>query len=221
MFKQYILLTVLLSFSVLSFAQINQVDENGKKNGPWKVNFEGTSNPKFEGTFNHGKEIGEFKFYKKGFYDHPTAIMQFPEEEDSVSVTYYTQKGKPISKGKMLDRKREGKWEYYHQQSDSIMMTEVYKNDTLNGMQKTYFTNGNLAEETNYVNGEKDGSSKIYSENGKVTKKLNYKNGELHGSAIYYTPTGELLIEGNYSEGRKTGKWKYYEDGILDREEEY
>lgn len=221
MLKHNLILTLLISLSTFCIAQSNQTDENGKKHGYWKANFEGTTNPKFEGTFEHGKETGEFKFYKKGFYDHPTAIMNFAETNDSVSVTYYTQKGKPISKGKMVDRKREGEWEYYHQESDTIMMTEVYKNDTLNGLQKTYYTNGQLAEETNYVAGEKHGASSIYADNGTVTKQLNYINGELHGSATYFTPKGVKTIEGTYTEGRKSGKWKYYTDGQLEREEDY
>lgn len=219
--KHILILTLYLSFTAFCSAQINQKDSDGEKHGPWKINFEGTSNPKLEGTFEHGKETGSFKFYKKGFYDHPTAIMNFPETGDSVRVTYYTQKGKPISEGNMVDRKREGTWEYYHQESDSLMMTEIYKNDTLHGLQKTFFTNGQLAEQTNYKKGLKDGPSIIYAENGEVTKKLNFADGELHGPASYYTPEGVMIISGTYTEGRKSGTWKYYEDGKLEREEDY
>lgn len=221
MSKFLFFLIISFLFTVTCKSQENKFDEKGRRHGLWKVNFEGTNNPKFEGTFEHGKETGIFKFYKKGFYDHPTAIMEFKEEIDSVQVTYYTQKGKPISEGNMIDKKREGDWVYYHQESDSIMMTEVYKNDKLNGLQETFFTNGKLAEKTCYLNGEKHGESFIYADNGQMTKHLNYKNGELHGPAIYYTPAGEKSIEGSYIEGRKSGIWKYYADGELEREEEY
>lgn len=219
--KHLFFLIISILFSGICNSQKNQFDEKGRRHGPWKVDFEGTENPKFEGSFEHGKETGTFKFYKKGYYDHPTAIMNFKEDNDSVHVTYYTQKGKPISEGIMLDKKREGEWVYYHQESDSIMMTEVYKNNKLNGLQKTYFTNGNLAEKTSYVNGEKHGESCIYADNGQITKHLNYRDGELHGSAVYYTPKGEKIIEGTYVEGKKTGLWKYFSDGKLEREEEY
>ena len=219
--KHLFFLFVSLYFSAICKSQNNQFDEQGRRHGAWKVDFEGTSNPKFEGKFEHGEEIGTFKFYKKGFYDHPTAIMDFEKGKDSVQVTYYTQKGYPISKGKMVDKKREGEWVYFHQESDSIMMTEEYKNDTLHGLQKTYFKNGNLAEKTEYSNGEKDGLSIIYADNGQITKKLNYKNGQLHGPAEYYTVKGVKTIEGFYSEGRKSGHWIYYEDGKIDSEEDY
>lgn len=221
MLKQFILFIFIASLSTICQSQKNQRDKNGEKNGIWKVNFEGTSNPKFEGNFEHGKETGTFKFYKKGFYDHPAAIMNFEQARDSVHVMYYTQTGKAISEGMMLDKKREGRWVYYHQKSDSIMMVETYKNDTLNGIQKTYFTNGKLAEKTNYMNGQKDGESLIYADNGKVTKELNYKNGELNGTAKYYTPKGIKTMEGQYTEGQKIGSWKYFSDGKLEKEEDY
>lgn len=219
--KHQFFLIISLYLSAICIAQENQFDAEGRRHGSWKVDFEGTSNPKFEGKFEHGKETGKFKFYKKGFYDHPAAIMNFEEGKDSVQVTYYTQKGSPISEGMMLDKKREGKWVYFHQESDSIMMTEDYKNDTLNGFQKTYFKNGKLAEKTEYKKGEKHGESIIYADNGQITKKLNYKEGQLHGPAEYYTAKGEKIMEGSYSEGSKSGHWKYYEDGKLERQEDY
>lgn len=221
MIKQQLILILFILFPVICFSQINQKDAEGRRHGEWKVNFEGTQNPKFEGNFNHGEKIGVFKFYKKGFYDYPSAIMDFGNGKDSVSVVYYTQKGKPISKGKMLDRKREGKWVYFHKDSDSIMMSEFYKNDLLNGIQTTYFPNGQIAEKTSYSNGEKDGESLIYSEKGQLMKELHYRNGKLDGHAIYYDASGEKKMEGDYSMGDKTGSWKYYQNGKLDEEKEY
>ena len=219
--KHLFFLFLSLYLSVVCVAQENQFDDQGRRHGAWKVDFEGTSNPKFEGTFNHGEETGKFKFYKKGFYEHPAAVMNFEKAKDTVQVTYYTQKGYPISKGTMLNKKREGKWLYFHQESDSIMMTEDYKNDSLHGFQKTYFKNGNLAEKTEYSYGEKNGESIIYADNGQITKKLNYKNGQLHGLAEYFTVKGEKIREGFYKEGSKSGHWKYYNEGVLENEEDY
>ncbi|APG59936.1 toxin-antitoxin system YwqK family antitoxin [Christiangramia salexigens] len=221
MIKHFEILTLCLLFSITSIAQKNKFDENGERHGYWKVDFEGAGTPKFEGNFEHGNETGTFKFYKKGFYDHPAAIMNFSKTTDSVHVVYYTQTGKPISEGKMCDKKREGNWVYYHKDSDSIMMRETYKNDTLHGLQKTYFPNGKLAEKTIYQRGEKNGESFIYADNGQVTKELHYKNGMLHGPAVYFTVKGVKSIEGFYTEGKKSGTWKYFSDGKLEEEIEY
>ena len=217
--KIFLILTCLISGVCIS--QKNVLDEQGRRHGHWKVDFEGTNKTKFEGTYEHGKQTGSFVFFKKGFYDHPSAIMDFKEDQDSVEVTYYTQTGKPISQGKMIDRKREGKWLYFHQDSDSIMMSENYRNDQLNGEQITYFKSGKIAEKTEYSNGQKNGESIIYAANGKVTKELQFKNGKLDGPAKYYNSEGDLIMEGSYAAGKKTGQWKYYSDGKLESEETY
>ncbi len=217
--KVFCILFFVITIGSTAFAQ-NKKDKNGQRDGQWKENFEGTNNPKFEGTYDHGERIGEFKFYQKGYYKHPAAIMDFGNGQDSVKVTYYTQAGKPISKGIMVDKKREGKWLYFHQKNDSLMMVEYYSEDKLNGIQETFFTDGTTAEKTQYKMGIKNGPSQIFAKNGQVLKDLNYTEGELDGKAVYYNPKGEKQMEGNYKNGTKAGTWKYYEDGKV-REEHY
>lgn len=204
------------------FAQenLNQTDDQGRRHGDWKINFEGSDEVKFEGTFHHGKETGEFKFYKKGSHEHPTAIMEF-QDESLAKATYYTQEGKPISQGMMKNKQREGEWVYFHNKSEATMMVENYSEGKLNGFQITYFPDGGTAEKTEYQDGIKNGESLIYGKNGQVLQELNYKNGELHGPASYYNAAGEKLIEGEYREGRKTGRWRYFEKGELNEQKDY
>ncbi|MDN3594775.1 toxin-antitoxin system YwqK family antitoxin [Zunongwangia endophytica] len=195
---------LLLLFQNLSAQEgPNQKDAQGKRDGLWKVDFPGTNQTKFEGTFDHGKETGKFKFYKEGYDQHPSAIMDFETGSDSVAVKYYTQKGEVISEGMMLNKKRTGKWTIYHHKSDQIMMTEFYKDGKLDGLQTTYFKNGKIGEKTNYSNDIKDGSSQIYADNGQLLQDLNYKNGELDGHQTYYNPAGEWVAEGDYDNGRR------------------
>ncbi|HEY9185031.1 MAG TPA: aspartic peptidase [Salegentibacter sp.] len=221
MFKHKLIYFLLILCSPL-FAQekINQTDEQGRRHGPWKVNFEGTNEVKFEGNFLHGKETGKFKFYKKGFQEHPTAIMEFQDAE-TAQATYYTQDGKPISQGMMKNKQRKGTWVYFHNKSEDTMMTENYSEGKLNGLQITYFPDGITAEKTEYKHGRKHGKSLIYGRNGQVLQHLNYKNGELHGPASYYNAVGEKLIEGQYYEDRKTGNWRYFNDGNLEKEKDH
>ena len=63
---KYILLGLLISLSVFS-QDFNKLDENGKKNGLWKGIYEESKRPRYEGTFEHGKEIGMFKFFDDYF----------------------------------------------------------------------------------------------------------------------------------------------------------
>ncbi len=211
-----LMIFMLFAGTIYSIAQeYNQYNENGKRHGNWKKTYKNSSQIRYEGTFENGKEIGEFKFYKPKSGNQPTAIKIFKKNIDSISVTYFTQKGEVISKGKMIGKEREGKWIYYHKGSKQIMMTEDYKNGHLDGLQKTYFINGKLTEEVNYTDGKREGIKRIYSDKGVLLKEFTYKNDKLNGKTIYYNSIGEMTIEGIYRNDKKHGIWNYYKDGKL------
>ena len=205
-------------FSVLSFGQdVNQLDNNDKRHGVWKKNFEGTKQLRYEGEFNHGKEIGLFNFYKlvkkKSVL---TATKVFSAEDNSAFVKFLSSRGQTISEGKMVGKKYVGKWTYYHNRSTQIMTLENYnQNGLLQGEKLVYYKNGKLAEKALYKDGKLEGVSEWYSDKGVVLKSFIYENDELHGVAKHYNGKDELLAEGRYKRGKKTGIWKYYEGGKL------
>lgn len=212
---------VFLFISLVAFAQdINQFDSNGKRHGVWKKNFEGTKQIRYQGTFEHGKEVGEFKFYKlvkkKSVL---TATKVFNSNDNSAQVTFFASNGKVISEGKMVGKLYVGKWIYYHNKSDQIMTLENYNSKgELEGEKLVYYKDGVVAERVNYLAGKQHGKSYWYSVKGVVLKEFNYDKGELHGIAKYYHPKGNLIAEGSYKQGKKVGIWKYYEDGKLTEE---
>ena len=200
-------------------AQIfNAYDKDGKRHGKWKKMFEKSDQIRYEGTFDHGKEIGTFKFYKPDSGIQPTATKLFSKTNDTVLVKYFTRKGNVISEGKMVKKNRIGLWKYYHQNSTKIMMTESYDSGKLQGKQSTYFKSGRITEATFYNQGKKVGKSEIFSEDGVKIKEFTYKNDLLHGPTKYYNTKGTLMIEGNYNQDRKKGVWKYYKNGKLEKE---
>ena len=205
------------------FAQINQFDSNGKRHGTWKKKFEDTKQVRYQGQFEHGKEIGLFKFYKlvrkKSIL---TATKMFTSDNNIAEVTFLASNGKVISKGKMNDRTYIGEWLYYHKDSDKLMTKETYTNNgLLTGEKHVYFENEQLVEKLYYENGKKQGNAKSYSEKGIVLKDFNYKNGELHGPYKDYTSKGELIVEGQFKNGKKHSIWKYYENGKLTKEKDF
>ncbi|KAA1247830.1 toxin-antitoxin system YwqK family antitoxin [Aquimarina sp. RZ0] len=205
--------------SFTSFAQeYNAFDKNGKRHGKWQKKYENTDQLRYEGTFEHGKEIGEFKFYKPKGGTKPTAIKLFSKNTDTADVKYFTNNGKVISEGKMIGKERVGVWKYYHKNSSKVMMKEEYVSGKLTGEQLTYFENGQLTEKTSYNHGKKHGKSMMYSEKGIMIKEFTYENDKLHGPTKYYDTKGKLEIEGFYKRGRKDGLWKYYENGKLSEE---
>ncbi|APY09768.1 preprotein translocase YidC [Seonamhaeicola sp. S2-3] len=218
----HLIIILFISFSALA-QDINQFDENGKRHGIWKKNFEGTKVLRYEGEFKHGKEIGTFKFYKnirgKAVL---TATKQFNENNNKALVKFFTSKGKIISEGEMDGKKYIGTWKYYHNTSNKIMTLENYnENGNLDGERFVYYSNGKVAEKKNYVNGKLEGESIWYSINNVVLKRFIYKNNELHGASKIYNTKGELIVEGTYKHDKKHGIWKYYENGKLVEEKDF
>ena len=201
--------------------QINQLDANGKRHGKWTKHFEGTDQIRYTGEFNHGKEVGTFKFYKKGNEDHPQATKTYTPNSEVVQVKFFTKKGKLFTEGQFKNKKRTGEWIYYHKGKDIVMMKEYYLDNKLNGQKIVYFENGKLAEKQDYVKGVKHGENFVYGANGNLIQYYNYKNGVMHGLTKIYNPNGELFTEGNYKNGLRDGIWKFYENGKLDHTEKF
>ena len=205
-----------------AFAQsdINQYDENGKRHGVWKKYFSNSQQLRYEGEFDHGKEIGTFKYYCEECNDVPTITREF-KKDNTALVKYFTKKGKLVSEGMMDGKNRIGEWIYYHEKSEAVMTKESYANGKLHGKKITYYPNGKVTEEINYENGVMQGENLYYSYDGVLLKKLKYENDQLQGEATYYDAHGNVVIEGFYKDGKKHGLWKYYKDGKIILEETY
>ena len=197
------------------------MDAQGNRHGLWKKTYDGGKQLRYEGTFENGKEVGEFKFYCETCKDKPTVIKNFSGKDGMADVKYFTITGKLVSEGKMKDKDRVGEWVYYHEKSKEIMTRENYTNGKLQGKVITYYPNGKITEETTYKNGIKEGENNYYSPEGVLLKKLLYRNDQLQGAALHYDAYGNLVIEGFYKDGKKHGLWKYYKDGKVVLEETY
>jgi antitoxin component YwqK of YwqJK toxin-antitoxin module len=202
---KYLLLSLLISISV--FAQdINKLDENGKKNGLWKGFYEGSKRPRYEGAFEHGKEIGTFKFYDDTKARTVIATREFNAKDNSCYTIFYNQNKNKVSEGKVFNKQFEGEWKYYHEDLSSIMTLELYVNGKLNGIRKVFYKSGEIAEETTYKDGIKNGAYKSYAENGVVLEESIYKNDEYDG---------QVAAQGLFKNGKKVGMWKMLVKGKL------
>lgn len=226
MIKQNIVtLTFLTLFLTSVNAQdvINQLDDKGQRHGFWKKNFDKTKQPRYEGTFEHGREVGVFKFYT---LDRGKSVLsatrEFSKEHDTIKVKFFSSKGKIISDGQMIGKDFIGKWTYYHNKTNGIMTIEHYNNQgLLHGEKLVYYENGKIAEQSNYNLGKIDGVSKWFSQKGVLLKEFTFKDDELHGISKYFNADGQLLIEGAYKNDQKHGIWKYYENGVLKEEKNF
>ena len=222
-FLKRLLIIFLFTTTLVSAQGINQFDSNGKRHGVWKKNFEGTNVLRYEGSFEHGKEQGIFKFYKN-IEKKPVlaATRNFLNDSDRAEVKFFNAKGTVISEGQMISKVYVGTWKYYQNKSGKLLTLENYGDEgDLHGERLVYYDNGQIAEKQNYKLGTLDGVSTWYSENNIVLKEFNYVNGDLNGSSKYYNPKGELITEGLYKKGKKDGIWKFYENGKLIEEKDF
>lgn len=216
-------IVILLLFINFSFAQsdTNKLDENGKKHGVWKGYFEESKRLRYEGTFEHGKEIGTFNYYDDTKAVNIIGVRIFNAKDNSAYTTFYDQKKNIVSEGKVIDKLKDGIWKYYHEASKVIMTQENYKLGKIDGLKTIYYKDGKIAEETNYINGIKNGVYKNFSEKGVLLETVTYKNNEYDGLAIYKDISDKITAQGFFKDGKKVGIWKFFTDGKLVKSENF
>ncbi len=212
-------LFVLLSIQSFLAQETNKLDTKGLKDGLWKGIFEQSKRPRYEGTFNHGKEVGVFKFFDDTQAGTVIATREFNAKDNSCYTIFYNQKNNKVSEGKIVNKIYEGEWIYYHENSPSIMTKEIYKKGKLEGKRIVYFKDGKVAEEVNYVNDLKEGVYKKFTEKGILLEETSYIKGQFHGQATFRDPENNIVAEGKFKDGKKVGIWKFYEMGKLVSEE--
>lgn len=216
MFKKSYLLVLFVLTSTILFAQkgYNQYDSNNKRHGVWKK-FYRNKNIRYQGEFNHGKEIGTFKYYAVTGEKHPIVIKQFTQNSDLTEVQFFSKKGILESQGKMKGKKRVGKWTYFFKDGKTLLSEENYKDGKLDGQATTYYKNGKKTEVANYLNGKLHGKRMRYSDSGKEIESFTYRSGVIHGPAIIYDEKGEVYAKGSYKNGIKSGIWEFNMDGEM------
>ena len=217
-YKKIIVGLLFLNAVLVSAQDFNKTDANGKKDGVWKGTYEVSKRPRYEGTFDHGKETGVFKFFDDTKKGDVVATRDFTANDGSSYTIFYDQNKNKVSEGKEIGKAREGEWKYYHKASKVLMTLENYKNGKLQGLRTVYYPNSKIAEETNYVNGSKEGVYKKYGQNGTLLEQTTYKNNEYNGEAIFYDADGVVASKGKFVNGKKANMWQFYLKGKLTKE---
>lgn len=204
--------------ALIAQTAINQFDSEQKKDGLWKGFYPESKRLRYEGTFSHGKEIGEFKFYDDTKAGTVIATRTFNANDNAAYTVFYDQAKNKVSEGKVVNKLFEGEWKYYHKAATTIMSIENYKNGKLEGLRSVFFPSGKIAEETIYKGGLKNGISKKYSEKGIVLEEAIFKNDQYDGIAVFKDVDGNMVSKGKFTNGKKTGIWQFFENGKLKEE---
>ena len=210
--KKTIFVLILLNiFGIQAQNDVNKMDDKGKKNGPWKGFYPETKYPKYEGNFDHGKEVGTFTFYDNTKTKIVIATREFNPKDNAAYTIFYDPFKNKVSEGKVINKLYEGQWRYYHKASTVVMTIENYSKGNLEGTRSVYYPNGKIAEETNYKANQKNGSYKRYTESGIIIEESNYKNNQFDGLAIFRDPDdGTIVSKGKFTNGKKTGIWQFF-----------
>ncbi|OIQ20105.1 MAG: hypothetical protein BM557_05380 [Flavobacterium sp. MedPE-SWcel] len=217
---KFTVVLALLIVNVCAWAQSNQFDAKGQRHGEWKGVYKETKRIRYKGAFEHGKEVGVFKFYGNDEYSSLLATRDFSAKDGSSFTIVFDGKNNKLSEGREVNKLREGEWKFYHAGKTTVMSVEQYSKGKLMGTRKVYFPSGKIAEEAQYKDGLKNGNYKKYTEEGIVLEESVYKDDKLHGLTINRNSEGEVVSKGNFKNDRKTGIWKFFTKGKLTKEED-
>ena len=220
MISKKIIFGLLFLTALVSNAQtdINKVDAAGKKDGLWKGTYAESKRPRYEGTFDHGKETGVFKFFDDTKKGDIVATRDFSANDGSSYTIFYDQNKNKVSEGKEIGKAREGEWKYYHKASKVLMTVENYKKGKLEGLRTIYYPNAQIAEEMIYKNGLKEGPYKKLGQDGTLLEESYFQNNEYNGDAVFYDSDKSVASKGKFVNGKKAGIWKFYQKGKLVKE---
>lgn len=201
------------------FAQQNQTDEMGRKQGKWVKYKDGVKF--YEGSFKDDKPDGEFlRYYQSGRLQSKSYFS------DNASLCYveiyYDKRKTPIkAKGLYVDQQKDSLWQYFNQ--DSILVNEEYYNKGIaDGLWKLYNYFGALVKETPYKMGKIDGVQKEYFETGELKRSMTFEMDSLNGDFLVNFPDESPRVKGQFSKGLQDGEWVYYhEDGSIEFLEQY
>lgn len=212
---------------------------NGEQEGSW-ISYYPNGNKKMQANLSRGELHGEMlRYYEDGtvevnhFYEFGNYTGQarsFHENGELAVLTRYIA-------GEENDRKEffdpEGRLElvrfythgrlmgysYLDKNSKEIPMIPL-ENET--GIIKSYYDNGKVSREMEYVSGEVKGAYKSYYYTGQLKYETFYEAGEYHGKTMEYFPSGKVKSERNYINGELHGPSRdYYENGQLKQETTY
>ena len=219
-YKKGIFVLIFLNvFCIQAQNDYNKLDDKGNKNGLWKGIYEDTKNPKYEGAFEHGKEVGVFTFFDNTKIKTIVATREFNPKDNSAYTIFYDKNKNKVSEGKVINKLYEGQWKYYHKASKGIMAIENYSNGKLEGLRSVFYPNGKIAEEMIYINNLKNGPYKRYTETGIIIEESNYKNDQYDGLATFRdADDGNIVSKGKFVNGKKAGIWQFFENGKLVKE---
>jgi|WetSurMetagenome_2_1015567.scaffolds.fasta_scaffold00357_19 antitoxin component YwqK of YwqJK toxin-antitoxin module len=201
-------------------ASLNRTDPQGNKQGHWIKKYPNQV-VMYDGFFKDNKPVGEFKRY----YENSTilSVLIFNEAGTEAQATIYHPNGFVASKGKYINQKKEGKWQFFSAFINGYLICEEYYSGNMkNGLSVKMYTDSTVAEKINYINDVKQGEWTQYYPDGTICLKSTYLNGKINGKFEVWYENGKKQFSGQYVNETREGSWYIYNDeGTLKYKLEY
>lgn len=216
---KWTLLTVLVFLSSTMFAQLNQVDSKGRKQGEWSKTYPGTRVYQYKGQFKDDKPVGKFTYFYQS--SKVKAVINHAPDGRSEAF-YYHENGVVMSYGIYRNMKKDSIWTNFGP-SGRLSNKETYFKDSLHGQKAVYYVpedptdkSQRLAALMNYNMGVLEGEYKELFNDGVLKRKGNYKEGKMDGPWEEFHPNGKRSILYRYKDGVKHG-WSIAYDTNMKR----
>ncbi len=187
----------------------NQLDELGRKTGPWRVEYP-NGNTLYEATFHEGRPVGLMTRY----YDNNVirAKMVFQADEDRSTAEMFYKSGKKAAIGMYVGQLKDSVWTYYSEYDGTVRIRESYQLGKLQGLSFRYYYTGGVSEVVNWEQNSREGPWNQYFEDGSIRLKGFYRNNMLNGPYEVYFSNNTLMMSGTYLDDQSNGTWNYYDD---------
>ncbi|MEN8230626.1 MAG: hypothetical protein ABFS38_20885 [Bacteroidota bacterium] len=187
----------------------NQLDDQDRKTGPWKVEYP-NGKTLYEANFKKGKPVGEMvRYYENGAV---RARMMFDTLVDRSFTKLYYKNEKQAAEGWHVEKVKDSVWTYYSEFDGAVRIRETYQEGDLHGMVKSYYSSGVVSEEVGWQKNIKNGAWNQYYENGSLRLQCSYENNMLNGPYELFYADGTIKVRGTYLENRSNGTWSFFDE---------
>jgi antitoxin component YwqK of YwqJK toxin-antitoxin module len=186
-------------------AGLNRTDQSGRKQGHW-IKRSPDNTIMYDGYFRDNYPEGEFRRYDT--YGTLKTVLFYSNNGREAETKIYHPNGYIAAKGKYIDRKKEGLWQFYSEFTDGyIVSEETYSGNMRHGKSVKLYPDGTVAEKMNFVNDTAQGEWIKYFPNGSISLKSAFLNGRINGKFVAWFDNGIIQFSGEYVNDKRNGTW--------------
>ena len=167
------------------------------------------------GNYKNGTKEGQWLTYFGGNYLR--MVENFEKDKLSGAVLELDRWGRLISERYYTNGILNGLYKTFT--SDGFFTSYAeYRDGKLNGVKRTYYENtpDKVMEEAFYKNDLKNGTSKWFTQEGHIVAEYNYVNGLLEGDLKTFYPSGKPMLLEHYIKNLRQGESvEYFESGKI------